>query len=194
VKGWGRRRRSGGGAEGVRGVVTEWGRGRRRGGSGDVVGAAATWLGRAEAVGWAVLGWWIGVRSLVAAAPAVKGPNVSGYVVQRDGEGAFETPDGAGAGCGRVVTRHEPGRRERTGGRGRCRCYLYDSFYSINLRRQAHVWSLLLPHPRRQCSERRSRRVRLNGTPAGKKRTRYWWQLQVQQTSMKRMFPTSQSM
>jgi len=37
--------------------VTEWGRGRRRGESGDVVGAAATWLGRADAVGWAVLGW-----------------------------------------------------------------------------------------------------------------------------------------
>ena len=58
--------------------MTEWGRGRRRGESGDVVGAAATWLDRADAVGWAVSGWWIGARSLVAAAPAVKGPHVSG--------------------------------------------------------------------------------------------------------------------
>jgi len=72
-------------------VVTEWGRGRRCGGSGDVVGAAATWLGRADAVGWAVLGWWIGVRSLVAAAQAVKGPHVLGYAMLRDGAGAFET-------------------------------------------------------------------------------------------------------
>ena len=194
MNGWGRRRWSGGCAEEVGGVVTEWGRGRRRVGSGDVVGAAATWLGRADAVRWAVLMWWIGVRSLVAAAPAVKGLHVSGYAVQRDGAGAFETPDGAHARCGRVVTRHEPGRRERTGGKGRCRCSLYHLFHSIKLRRQAHVWSLLLPPRRRQCSERRSRRIQLNGIPAGTKRTRYWWQLQAQQKSIKRLFPTSQSM
>jgi len=136
---WGRRRQGGGGGDGMGAGATAWGE-RRRG------GAAATCLGRADAVGWAVLGWWIGVRSLVAAAPAGKGPHVSGYAVQRDGVGAFETPDGARAGCGRVVTRHEPGRRERTGGRGRCRCSLCILFNSITLRRQAHLWSLYCCH------------------------------------------------
>jgi len=86
----------------------------------------------------------------VAAAPAVKLPHDSGYAVQRDGAGAFETPDEARTGYGRVVTRHEPGRRERTGERERCRCSLYHFSYSIKLRRRAHVWSLLLPLRRRQ--------------------------------------------
>jgi len=200
------RRRGWGSGEGVGASATEWRWCRGGGGGGDGMGAGATARGerRRGGRGGDVVGsrgrggvGGVGVvdRSQKPCGGCTSGEGSAcfGHAVQMDGAGAFETPDGARSGCGRVVTRHEPGRRERTGERERCRCSLYHFFYSIQLRIQAHVWSLLLPPRRRQCSKRRSRRIRLNGTPAGTKRTRYWWQLQAQQTSMKRLFPTSQS-